>query len=85
MPEVRREGPAHKAWKAKADALMESDLGSDSETLRGFRELRYYVGVWSGAPGEAEQDARYFAERVDEAAALIDAAIYQLELQHWTV
>jgi hypothetical protein len=64
---------------------MESDLGSDSETLRGFRELRYYVGVWSGAPGEAEQDARYFAERVDEAAALIAAAIYQLEPQHWTV
>lgn len=81
-PEVRREGPVHRAWKAKADALMEGSLGKDSETLRGFRELRYHVGIYTGAPGEAEEDARYFGNRVDEAAALIEAAIYQLELQH---
>ena len=80
-PDVRQQGPAHKTWKAKADAIMESALGKDSETLRSFRELRYHVGIWTGAPGEAEQDARYFANRVDEAAALIEAAIYQLELQ----
>ncbi len=60
---------------------MEMALGKDSETLRSFRELRYHIGVWTGAPGEAEQDARYFAGRVDHAAGLIDAAIYQLELQ----
>jgi predicted nucleotide-binding protein len=81
MPEVRQQEPAHKTWKAKADALIEAALGKDSETLRSFRELRYHVGIWTGAPGEAEQDARYFANRVDDAAALIEAAIYQLELQ----
>ena len=60
---------------------MEHALGKDSETLRSFRELRYHVGISTGVPGEAEQDARYFANRVDEAAALIEAAIYQLDLQ----
>jgi predicted nucleotide-binding protein len=80
-PDVRRTGPAHKAWKAKSDALMEAGLGRDSETLRSFRDLRYHVGISTGAPGEGEEDARYFAKRVDDAAALIDAAIYQLDLQ----
>lgn len=79
-PEVRRQGPAHETWKAKADAVMERSLGRDSQTLHEFRDLRYHVGIWTGAPGEAEQDARYFANRVDDAAALIEAAIYQLEL-----
>jgi predicted nucleotide-binding protein len=81
-PEVRRSSPEHKAWKAKVDALMEGALGKESQTLHSFRELRYHVGIWTGVPGEAEQDARYFAERVDDAAALIDAAIYQLNLQN---
>lgn len=79
-PEIRRAGPEHTSWKAKADALLEMALGRDSETLRSFRELRYHIGVWTGAPGEAEQDARYFAGRVEHAAGLIGAAIYQLEL-----
>jgi len=42
-----------------------------------FRDLRYHVGIWTGAPGEAEQNARYFAKQVDHAASLIDAAIYE--------
>ncbi len=80
-PEVRTDGPEHDAWKAKVDAVMKAALGNDSETLREFRDIRYYIGVYSGAPGEAEQNARFFAGRVDRAAALIDAAIYQLELE----
>ena len=53
-PEVRQQGPAHRAWKAKSDAVMERALGRDSQTLHDFRELRYHVGIWTGAPGEAE-------------------------------
>jgi predicted nucleotide-binding protein len=80
-PGVRRDGPEHTSWKAKVDALLRASLGNDSETLRQFRDLRYYIGVWSGAPGEAEQDAEYFASQVDRAAGLIEAAIYQLDLE----
>lgn len=80
-PEIQSEGPKHKGWKAKADAIIQAALGKESETLREFRELRYGLGIWTGAPGEAEQDKQFFASAVKDAAALIDAAIYQLELQ----
>lgn len=59
---------------------MVAALGSDSATLAKFRELRYTVGIWTGAPGEDARDARFFAERVQEAAALLEAAIYEIEL-----
>jgi len=81
-PEVCRSGPAHRSWKAKVDAVVRAVLGADSETLREFREVRYHVGIWTGAPGENERDARYFASQVGVAAALIDAAIYELELRN---
>lgn len=79
-PQIRRPTPEHKAWKAKVQAVLARSLGDDAAVLREFRDLRYHVGVWTGAPGEAEQDARYFAGRVDDATALIDAAIYELGL-----
>jgi hypothetical protein len=78
--DVRRSGPAHERWKAKAEAVMGAALGSDSATLTKFRDLRYNVGIWTDAPGERERDARFFAGRVEEAAALLEAAIYEIEL-----
>lgn len=78
--EVRAEGAAHDAWKAKVDTVMSRSIGPDSATLAKFRDLQYWVGVWSGAPGEDARDARYFAEQVDRAAGLIEAAIYELTL-----
>lgn len=80
-PEIQREGAEHKSWRAKVIAVMRDGLGPDSETLREFQNLRYHVGVWTGAPGEDQRDARYFARRVKDAAGLVDAAIYQLELR----
>jgi hypothetical protein len=79
--DVRREGSEHGAWKAKVDAVMAGALGRNSQTLQNFRTLNYSVGVWTRAPGEAARDARYFAERLGDAAGLIDAAIYEIELQ----
>lgn len=79
--EIQRDGPEHKAWKAKVAAVMEGSLGKDSATLTEFNAVRYWIGIYSGAPGEAQRDAQFFTERVREAAALIEAAIYQLELQ----
>jgi hypothetical protein len=79
--DVRRSGPEHDSWKAKTDAVMARALGGDSTTLARFRRLSYHIGVYSGAPGEAERDAMYFAAQVGRAVGLIDAAIYELSLQ----
>jgi predicted nucleotide-binding protein len=79
-PEVQSGGAAHDAWKAKVTVVMRQVLGDKSTTLDRFTNHRYTVGVWTGAPGEAEDDLRYFAGQVTRAAALIDAAIYEVEL-----
>jgi predicted nucleotide-binding protein len=60
---------------------MATALGPDSGTLQSFRDVNYHIGVWTGAPGEKEEDARYFASQVQRASALIDAAIYELEFR----
>lgn len=79
-PLVRHEGAAHDAWKAKTVAVMRQALGVNSSTLNRFADLSYHIGVYSGAPGEAEQDRQYFAQQVLRAGALIEAAIYEVEL-----
>jgi hypothetical protein len=79
-PEVQRSTPEHKRWKASVVAVMTAALPPESATLAKFSNVRYSVGIWSGAPGEAERDARFFAGRVRDAVALIDAAIYELGL-----
>lgn len=80
LADVRRPGPEHKSWRARTSAVLARSLGDDAGVVREFGDLRYHVGIWTGAPGEAEADARYFAARVDDAAGLIDAAIYELGL-----
>ena len=54
---------------------MERSLGGESSTVQQFKSLSYSIGIWTGAPGEAEQDALYFRRRVQDAAALLEAAI----------
>lgn len=77
---VHASTPEHKEWKAKAVAVLERSLGTDSSTVRQFKKLSYHIGIWSGAPGEGERDARYFRTRVNDAIALLQAAIFELEL-----
>jgi hypothetical protein len=60
--------------------VLARSLGADAVVPREFRDVRYDVGIWSGGPGEAEQDARYFEQQMDHAAGLIDAAVYELGL-----
>ncbi|MCU1671365.1 MAG: hypothetical protein JWP40_4292 [Blastococcus sp.] len=79
-PEVQREGPAHDEWKAKSRAVMERALGRDASVLRDFQDVRYSIGFYTGAPGEIEEDRRYFAQQVMSAVAYLDAAIYELQL-----
>ncbi|MGN8245775.1 TIGR02391 family protein [Cellulomonas soli] len=61
-------------------AVLEQSLGVDASTTREFTDMRWGVGVWTGAPGEAKRDAVYFRARLYDALGLVDAAIYQLEL-----
>lgn len=80
--EVRRDGARHDSWKARVEAVMAASLASESATLKRFRELRYHIGISTGAPGEDDENARYFAAQVDRAAGLIEAAIYELDLTY---
>ncbi len=50
---VRQSSPAHHTWKLKCLAVLAASIGTESATFTNFRDLRYHVGVWSGAPGEA--------------------------------
>jgi predicted nucleotide-binding protein len=78
--EIQQEGPEHDRWKASIDAVMANSLPAHSQTLQKFRSMSYNVGVYTGAPGEDERDRRYFASQVRRAAALVDAAIFELDL-----
>jgi predicted nucleotide-binding protein len=80
LPEVRASTPAHESWKAKVEAILAASLGKDAPVLEKFKNVSYWIGIYTGAPGEAERDAAYFANAVSEAVGLIDAAIFELEL-----
>jgi hypothetical protein len=60
------------------DAAMANSLPATSTTLQEFRNMSYHIGIYSGAPGEAERYRQYFGSQVRRAAALIDSAIYEL-------
>jgi predicted nucleotide-binding protein len=79
-PRVRAATPMHEQWKASVRAVMERSLGTEASVLRDFNDVRYHIGVYTGAPGEADEDAQYFAAQVDSAIAYINAAIYELNL-----
>lgn len=79
-PRVRAATPTHEQWKASVRAVMERSLGTDASVLRDFNDVAYHIGVYTGAPGEAEEDAQYFAAQVDSAIAYVNAAIYELNL-----
>lgn len=79
-PAIQSSTPAHQAWKAKSEALLVRSLGNNSSTLKAFREVSYSIGIWTGSPGEAAQDAAYFRDAVATGAGLIDAAVFELEL-----
>lgn len=79
--EIQQEGPEHDEWKASIDAVMARSLPANSLTLREFRNVVYSIGIYTGAPGEDVIDQRYFASQVRRAAALVDAAIFELDLR----
>lgn len=78
-PVLRSDSSAHREWKAKATAVLEASL-PESSTTQKFKKVSYWIGIYSGAPGEKEQDAEYFRTKVDEACGYLSAAIYELNL-----
>ena len=73
--DIQRRGPEHQAWKAKVDVVMLGGLGPDSETLSKFRKIRYETYVF-----DTHHNETYFKARMQDAVGLIEAAIYELEL-----
>ena len=77
--QLKVDSPAHEEWKAKALAVLEASI-PDSSTTEKFKNLSYWIGIYSGAPGERERDAAYFRSRVVEACGYLSAAVYELQL-----
>lgn len=77
---IQREGPENDRWKASVDAVMANSLPATSQTLQQFRNMSYSIGVHTGALGADLADRQYFASQVRRAAALVDAAIFELDL-----
>ena len=77
---VQADSSQHIAWRTKVQGLLDRSLGNESATATRFRKLSYHFGVWTGAPGEAEQDRRHFADVVKKAASIVEAAVFELDL-----
>ena len=79
-PRIQQEGPEHDRWNASARAVLQNSLRAPSDTLQQFKDVDYYIGVYTGAPGEDERDRRYFADQLRRALGILEAAIYELSL-----
>lgn len=80
-PKIRDSGPEHERWQASVLAVMAKALPPESATPVKFSAVRYGLGLHTGAPGESERARSYFASQVDVACGLIEAAIFELELE----
>lgn len=79
--QISVDGPAHIAWQTKVQSVLAGSLGNDGEITTRFRDLSYYVGVWSGGPNAAAEDAEHFRGAVQRSLAIIDAAVFALGLE----
>jgi len=68
------------AWRARARVVLRAAFGEDDVSTRDFDNVRYTVGIWTGASGEAERDARFHQQAVGNAIAVLEAAAYRLRL-----
>lgn len=65
------------AWKPRVRVILLRSLGQTNHIVTNFDKIRYDVGpIWPGMPDHYAIDA--VKNGVDEAVALIDAAIYEL-------
>jgi predicted nucleotide-binding protein len=77
---VQADTPEHATWCSNVEFVIASSLGQESTVLKKFNNVSYHIGIWTGAPGEAERDAEYFKDAVGSAVAQIEAAIFQLTM-----
>jgi len=69
-----------RAWQARVRVVLRAAFGEEDVSTKDFDNVKYSVGIWSGAPGEAERDARYHQQAVGNAVAVLEAAVYRLKL-----
>jgi hypothetical protein len=68
------------SWKAKVRGVLVAALGKDDHLLTRFDAVRYTLSVWSSSTPDSQFDAARH-RGIQNACGVIDAAIYQLELQ----
>ncbi len=67
-------------WKAKVRGVVVGALGKDDHLLTRFDVIRYTLSAWSSSTPDSQFDAARH-RGIQDACGVIDAAIYQLELQ----
>ena len=89
-PEVLRYGPAHQLWKGKIESVLRASPDVTTETLRRFQTLNYYYSGFGSAIAADHPDLKsyvggqageqYVSNWVKDATAIVEVAIYQLEV-----
>lgn len=68
------------SWKARVHGVLVRSLGESHDLVRRFDAVSYYSGfAWEGKPDHLDRE--YFLQAIGEAVGLIDAAVYELELE----
>lgn len=73
-------GPDHERWKASVSAVMQLALGRTADVLFKFQSVAYRPRFAFTGSDARERTARFFYQSVHEAAAFVDAAIFELGL-----
>lgn len=80
-PEIQVDSPEHKRWKQKTLAVLHQSLGKGNTSVHRFENLHFRIGIHgNGSAQEKAEDARYFASKLKDAVAILEAAVYELEL-----
>lgn len=79
-PLVLKGGAELTTWKAKVRGVLVAALGKDDHLLTRFDVIRYTLSAWSSGTPDSQFDAARH-RGIQDACGVIDAAIYQLELQ----
>ena len=78
--QVKKGGEHFVAWKGKVRGVLVAALHKDNHLVDRFDEVKYTLSMWStSTPAGAFENARYRGIR--NACGIIDAAIYELQLQ----
>lgn len=75
-PEIESDTPSHTTWRANSEAILRRALPSDSLLVARFSSLQYHL-LYSSS---SLRTTMHFKETTQNAVALLQAAIFELEL-----